>query len=41
MPYLMGKKIIKRNEVIISTGSLFIAAETIETIKKVKKEFYN
>ena len=36
-----GKKIIKRNEVIISTGSLFIAAETIETIKKVKKEFYN
>ena len=36
-----AEKIIRRNEVIISTGSLFIAAETIETIKKVKKEFYN
>ena len=36
-----AKKIRKRNEVILSTGSLFIAAETIETIKKVEKEFYN
>ena len=36
-----AEKIIRRNEVIISTGSLFIAAETIETIKKVEKEFYN
>ena len=36
-----AEKIIQRNEVIVSTGSLFIAAETIETIKKVKKEFYN
>ena len=37
----LAKKIIKNNEIIIATGSLFIAGEIIEIVNNLKKEIYN
>ena len=39
--YKVAKKISKNNENIIAFGSLYIAAEIIELVKKINPEKYN
>lgn len=37
----LAKTNIKKNEIIIATGSLFVAGEIIEIVNNLKKEIYN
>ena len=39
--YEKAKKILKRDEIIIAFGSLYIAAEIIELVKNINPEKYN
>ena len=39
--YEKVKKILKRDEIIIAFGSLYIAAEIIELVKNINPEKYN